>query len=78
MTTVFALAIMGYRKGAYKMPKVTRSYEVKNKPTTIRLTDHQEKIVQEYMSMAEIPKNKNQAIGELIEKGHELMSVLNV
>jgi hypothetical protein len=58
------------------MPKVTRSYEVKNKPTTIRLTDHQEKIVQEYMSMAGI--SKNQAIGELIEKGHELVRVLIV
>lgn len=56
------------------MPKVTKSYEIKNRPTTIRLTDHQEKIVQEYMSMAKI--SKNQAIGELIEKGHELMRVL--
>ena len=76
MTTVFTEAIIEYRKEAYKMPKVTRSYEVKNKPTTIRLTDHQEKIVQEYMSMARI--SKNQAIGELIEKGHELVRVLIV
>mgnify|MGYP004503695999 CR=1 FL=1 len=56
------------------MPKVTRSYEIKNRPTTIRLTDRQEKIVQEYMRSAKI--SKNQAIGELIEKGHELMRVL--
>ena len=76
MTTVFTGAIIEYRKEAYTMPKVTRSYEVKNKPTTIRLTDHQEKIVQEYMSMARI--SKNQAIGELIEKGHELVRVLIV
>lgn len=58
------------------MPKVTKSYEIKNKPTTIRLTDHQERIVQEYMRSAKV--SKNQAIGELIEKGHELVRVLIV
>lgn len=58
------------------MPKVTRSYEIKNKPTTIRLTDQQERIVQEYMHSAKISKNK--AIGELIEKSHKLVHVLSL
>lgn len=57
------------------MPKITRSYEIKNRPTTIRLTDQQEKIVQEYMRSTKI--SKNQAIGELIEKGHESERILN-
>lgn len=57
------------------MPKVTKSYEIKNKPTTIRLTDYQEQLVKDYMVKWEI--SKNQAIGELIEKGHELEKKLN-
>lgn len=57
------------------MPKVTKSYEIKNKPTTIRLTDYQEELVKSYMQKWSI--SKNQAIGELIEKGHELEKELS-
>lgn len=57
------------------MPKITKSYEIKNKPTTIRLTDYQEKLVKIYMQKWAI--SKNQAIGELIEKGHELEKELS-
>lgn len=57
------------------MPKVTKSYEIKNKPTTIRLTDYQEQIVKSYMQKWSI--SKNQAIGKLIEKGHELEEELS-
>lgn len=57
------------------MPKVTKSYIVKNKPTTIRLTDYQEQIIKGYMQQWDI--SKNQAIGELIEKGHELEKELS-
>lgn len=57
------------------MPKVTKSYEIKNRPTTIRLTDYQDQLVKSYMQKWEI--SKNQAIGELIEKGHELEEKLN-
>lgn len=57
------------------MPKKTKTYEIKNRPTTIRLTDYQEEITKEYMQKWSI--SKNQAIGELIEKGHELEKELN-
>lgn len=75
MTTVVRRDIIDYRKEAYKMPKVTRSYEVKTGPTTIRLTDNQAEIVKKYMLKWEI--SKSQAIGELIEKGHELEKELS-
>lgn len=66
---------MEYRKEAYTMPKVTKSYEIKNRPTTIRLTDYQEQLVKSYMQKWSI--SKNQAIGELIEKSHELEKELS-
>lgn len=50
------------------MPRVTKTYERKNNPTTIRLTDIQEKIVKKHME--KLGMSKSETIGKLIEKGN--------